>query len=528
MKKIVISKAEVKHVAKLAHLKLSTRKLEIYTKQLQAILGYVKDLSHVNTSSIKPTYQTIDDTVNIFRKDNVSPSLSQKSVLSQSKSSHKGFFVVDNVFEKKDEVKKTNNKKSKKRVQIDKYNAALTLVNTKGTIGHKDLFMTQGVETTAGSAVLSGYKAHYSAVVVKQLEAKGFKTKYKLNQDAWGHGSSGENSDFGPTQNPWDQSRTPGGSSSGSAVAVAQGLVEAATGTDTCGSIRLPSNYTGVVGIKPTYGAISRYGVIAFASSLDCPGVIARSVKEVRKFFNIVSQADKNDANSLSKARYTPSDTKTIKTIGIPEEFFGKGLDKQVEKTIKKAIDTFSKNGFKIKSVSLPHTKYAVAAYYLINPTETSSNLARYTGVRYGNSRDTFGSEAERRIMLGTFASSAGYADRYYEQAAKVRTLIVEDFSQAFSKVDAILGPVAPTPPFKLGEKVGDPLKMYLTDVYAAPVSLSGIPALALPCGFTTSGLPIGMQLIGPRWSEEKLFDAGEKYQQVTDWHKQKPKAYEK
>ena len=524
MPKHKLSKSQVEHVALLGKLKLSPEEISLYTKQIQDIVGYVDQLARVDTSKVKPTYQTLDGTANVFREDKIQDSLSQEQALSQAKETYQGYFVAPGVFGKKTDSHKLKPKRIKQRKKIDQYNAVLTLANPKGQIGHKDLFLTKGIETTAGSQILHGYIPQYSATVVKKLEKKGFKTKYKLNQDAWGHGSSGENSAFGPTTNPWDKARTPGGSSSGSATAVATGMVDVATGTDTCGSIRLPANYTNTVGLKPTYGAISRYGVIAFASSLDCPSLLARTVTEVKKYFQMIAAPDALDATSQSTARHSFKH-KSAKTIGLPEEFLGEGVDPEVVKTIESAAKVFEKKGYKIRPVSIPHTKYGVASYYLIAPTETASNLGRYTGVRYGNDRQSFGAEAKRRIMLGSFASSAGYAEKYYEQAAKIRTLLIKDFATAFRLADIILAPIAPTPPFLLGEKIDDPLQMYLTDVHAAPVSLSGLPALAMPGGFTKAGLPIGMQLIGPRWSEDMLFDVGEKYQELTDWHKRSPKS---
>jgi len=510
----------IKHIAKLANLTLSPKELKTYTKQLTAILGYIDKLSQINTSQIKPTFQTIDNTTNIWRQDKVKKSLSQKQALSQAKKKFQGYFVAENVFSKTD--KKIAAIKDKPRKKLDKYNAVLTQVNSKGKLGHKDLFLTKNIETTAGAKILEGYIPQYSATIVKQLENAGYITKNKLNQDAWAHGSSGENSDFYPTKNPWDLTKVPGGSSSGSAAAVASGMVDIATGTDTCGSIRLPSSFTNTCGLKPTYGALSRYGVIAFASSLDCPGFFAKSVSQLKKVFQQTSQPDSYDAVSQSQARQKKNKTK-VKTIGLPKEFFTKGIDKQVKQAVEQAADLFKNKGYKIKQVSLPHSDYSIAAYYVIAPTEASSNLARYDGIRYGNDRQYFGAEAKRRIMLGSFASSAGYTDKYYEQAAKIRTLIIKDFQKAFEKIDVILAPTAPTPAFKLGEKTADPLQMYLMDIYTAPVSLAGLPSLAIPCGFTKNKLPIGMQLIGSRWTEDMLFDLGEQYQQETNYHTLRP-----
>ncbi|MCX6816535.1 MAG: Asp-tRNA(Asn)/Glu-tRNA(Gln) amidotransferase subunit GatC [Candidatus Beckwithbacteria bacterium] len=511
----------VKHIAKLGNLVLTEAEIKLYTQQLQGILEYIDTLNKVNTDDIRPTYQTLDNTVNVWREDLPdNRGLTQTEALSQAKKTYQGYFVTAHVF---GESPKKLNPELVKRRQIDKYNAILTQVDPRGNLGLKDLFCTKGIETTAGSAVLSGFKPQYSATVIKQLEKLGYVVKNKLNEDAWGHGSSGENSDFGPTKNPWDLSRVSGGSSSGSAVAVATNDVEIATGTDTCGSIRMPANFTNVCGLKPTYGALSRYGVIAFASSLDCPGLFARSVTKLRQVFDKIASPDPADPTSQSPAR-DKSVTKKITTIGLPEEFFSEGLNPEIKKLINIAAQLFEKSGYVLKTVSLPHSAYGIAAYYLIAPTETCSNLARFDGIRYGQDRSYFGPEAKRRIMLGSFASSAGYSAKFYEKAAKVRTLIINDFIKVFMQVDIVLAPVAPMPPFKIGEKSADPLAMYLADIYAAPASLAGLPSLALPAGFTKDNLPVGMQLIGPRWSEPSLFKLGEEYQAITNWHLQKPK----
>lgn len=516
------SKIDINHLAQLASLSLSKKERQTYAKQLKDVLGYMELLEKIDTSKVKPTFQVIDEATNIWREDEAKPSFTQDEALSQAKKTHNGYFLAQNVFARGLQPASRRAQKSSRK-QIDKHNAILTIGEQSGTVGHKDLYMTKGLETTAGSKVLEGYAPQYSATIVKQFEALGYKPKFKLNEDPWGHGSSGENSAFGPTKNPWDTSRVPGGSSSGSAAVVASGEVEIATGTDTCGSVRLPSSFTGICGLKPTYGALSRFGVIAFASSLDCPGLFAKSVKKIRQFFAKLTQPDIHDATSQSKSRNKNPKPK-INTLGLPREYFDKGLDSQIKSLILAAAKKLEKSGFQIKSISLPHTKFALAAYYNIAPTETASNLGRYDGLRFGQDRDHFGPEAKRRIIFGTFASSAGYSDKYYEQAAKVRTLVIEDFKKAYKQVDAIIAPVSPIPPFKIGEKVDDPLQMYLVDLYAAAASLSGLPSLVVPCGFTKDKLPTGMQLIGPRWSESSLFALGEHYQTLTNWHKQKPK----
>jgi aspartyl-tRNA(Asn)/glutamyl-tRNA(Gln) amidotransferase subunit A len=388
-------------------------------------------------------------------------------------------------------------------------------------VAHKDLFSTKGTRTTAGSKVLESYVPSYSATVVKRLDSKGAIMIGKTNQDAWGHGSSGENSDFGPTKNPWNTDFVPGGSSSGSAAAVSSDFALFSTGTDTGSSVRLPASFTNLVGLKPTYGSVSRYGVIAFASSMDTIGHLTKSVQDSRTVFNITSGTDLLDSNTIQKKQKSKDPKKT--TIGIPKEFFQKGLDPEVEKKTLEAIGVFKSLGISFKEISLPHTEYGVAVYYILAPAETSSNLARFDGVRFGNKRETFGGEAKRRIMLGSFTLSAGYKDAYYKKAMMARTEIVEDFKKAFEKVDAIIAPTSPTPPFKLGEKTQDPLKMYLSDIYTVTANLAGIPSLAIPAGFSSGSLPIGIQLMGDQLSENTLFSLGELFQNHTNHHKQKP-----
>lgn len=401
-------------------------------------------------------------------------------------------------------------------------------------IAHKDLYLTEGIRTTAGSRVLEDYIPPYSATVVKRLKEDGAIILGKLNCDAWAHGSSGENSDFFPTKNPWNKEYVPGGSSSGSAAAVAAWFVPAATGTDAGGSIRLPASFCNVVGIKPTYGRVSRYGVVAMASSLDSMGFLTRTVEDAALLLRVVAGKDENDATSLDAevpdyligTNGRPSKRRPLSElrIGLPKEYFAQGLDSQVKRAVEGAAGAFERMGAKIEEVSLPHTEYAIPVYYIIMSSEVSSNLARYDGVRFGNPRDYFGSEAKRRIMLGTHTLSSGYKDKYYGQATQVRELIIKDFTDAFEQVDFLLAPVSPTPPFKLGEKVKDPLQMYLSDALTVAPSLAGLPVLALPCGFTENTLPIGMQLIGPKLSEDLLFCAGFAYQKATEWHKKRPK----
>lgn len=381
---------------------------------------------------------------------------------------------------------------------------------------HKDMFLTKGIRTTAASKVLEDYVPAYSATVVERLDKAGCITLGKANQDAWAHGSSGENSDFGPTKNPWNLEYVPGGSSSGSAAALASNFCLITTGTDTCGSIRLPANYCGICGLKPTYGLVSRYGVIAMASSLDTVGHFGRSVSDVRKVLNITKGPDDHD--STISSCYKHIKTKNSVKIGVPREFFGKGLEKEVEKDMQKTIKILEKMGHQIFEVSLPHTEYAIAAYYIIQPAEVSSNLARYDGIRYGKGREFFGDEAKRRIMLGSYVLSYGYYDEYYLKAMKVRSLIIKEIVDVFDVVDVLIAPVSPSLPFKLGEKTSDPLKMYLTDIYAATANLTGIPSLAVPSGFSKNGLPLGFQLMGPRFSEDLIFYLAESFHKEINY----------
>ncbi len=386
------------------------------------------------------------------------------------------------------------------------------------TIAHKDLFMTKGLRTTAASKVLENYVPTYSATVVKRLEKAGAITLGKTNCDAWAHGASGENSDFGPTKNPWNKEYVPGGSSSGSAAAVSAQFSLISTGTDTGGSIRQPANFCGIVGFKPTYGAVPRYGVIAMASSLDSVGHMGLTVEDVEKVFEITKGEDRKDG-TVKNAKLKTKNGKL--KIGIPKEYFIEGLDSEIEKSVKEAAGVFKNQGIELVEISLPYTRYAISVYYILQPAEVSSNLGRYDGIRYGKDRNLFGDEAKRRIMLGTYVLSAGYYDAYYLKAQKVRTKIVEDFENAFKKVDAIIAPVSPTSAFKLGEKTNDPLKMYLADILTAAANIAGIPGLAIPSKLSSDGMPLGFQLMGPRFSEPTLFKLGKLYQKTVNW---KPK----
>ncbi|MBI2327498.1 Asp-tRNA(Asn)/Glu-tRNA(Gln) amidotransferase subunit GatA [Candidatus Curtissbacteria bacterium] len=393
-------------------------------------------------------------------------------------------------------------------------------------IALKDLFSTKGIKTTAASKVLENYVPVYDATVVSKLKDANTIFIGKTNHDAWGHGGSGENSDFGPSVNPYDQKRVPGGSSSGSAAALAATTCIAATGTDTGGSSRLPAAFCNVVGLKPTYGRVSRYGVIAMASSLDSIGHMTKTVYDNAVVLNVTAGHDEFDATSSAEKvpDYTDGIGRGVSglKIGLPKEYFEK-LDAKIKKVILDAAKKLESLGAKVTEVDLPNTQYGVATYYIIQPSEVSSNLARYDGVRFGNFRDSFGSEAKRRIILGTFTLSSGYYDAYYLKAMKVRRLIREDYLKAFKNVDCLICPVSPTLPFKIGEKVDDPLAMYLADIYTVNANLAGIPALAVPCGFIDD-LPVGMQIVGPDFSEKLLYQIGYAYEQETKWYQQKPK----
>jgi len=385
----------------------------------------------------------------------------------------------------------------------------------------KDNIVTGDMPTTAGSKILSNFRAPYEATVMRLLKEAGAIVIGKTNLDEFAMGSSTEHSAFFPTKNPWDLTRVPGGSSGGSAAAVAARLVPVALGSDTGGSIRQPAAYTGIVGLKPTYGAVSRYGLIAFASSLDQIGPLTRSVADARYVFDVIHRHDPQDATSV--AAYTPvtRDASKPLTIGVPEEYFSEGLDPRVADRVRNALAVLEEHGARLVTISLPHSPYAISAYYLIAPAEASSNLARYDGVRYGyraeakdlvslyeTTRDEgFGPEVKRRILLGTHALSTGYYDAYYLKAQKVRTLIRDDFQKAFQAVDVIVTPTTPDLPFKLGERQADPLAMYLGDIYTVPANLAGIPGLSLPAG-QVDGLPVGLQLLAPWFGEAVLFEA--------------------
>jgi len=392
-------------------------------------------------------------------------------------------------------------------------------------IAIKDLFCQRGVETTAGSRILAGYVPPYDATVVRKLREGGAVLVGKLNMDEFAMGSSTENSAFGPTRNPWDLSRTPGGSSGGSAAAVAAKMVPGTLGTDTGGSIRQPAALVGCVGLKPTYGRVSRYGVVAFASSLDQVGPFAEDVRGAALLLQAIAGRDENDQTSSS--RPVPDYATALEggarglRIGIPAEYFGEGLDPEVEASVRSAMDALGREGATLVPISLPNSPHAIATYYIVATAEASSNLARYDGIRYGHRAqgprslielyertraEGFGAEVKRRILLGTYALSAGYYDAYYLRSQKIRTLIRRDFEQVFAAgIDAVASPTSPTPAFKLGEKIDDPLAMYLNDIYTVPANLAGLPGISIPCGFSRAGLPIGLQLIGRPFEEAAL-----------------------
>ena len=391
----------------------------------------------------------------------------------------------------------------------------------------KDNILVEDIKCTAGSKILENYIAPYDATVIKKLKDQGVIILGKTNLDEFAMGSSTENSAFFPTKNPHDLERVPGGSSGGSAAAVAADFCLFALGSDTGGSIRQPASFCGIVGLKPTYGAVSRYGLIAFASSLDQIGPMTKNVEDCQIVFEIISGKDEMDSTSLATQKIENYKLKIENLgIGVPKEYFIEGIDPRVEKGIRVAIKKYEEMGAKIEEISLPHTEYALPCYYLIAPSEASANLARYDGIKYGYSKDKralldlylesrgegFGAEVRRRIILGTYALSAGYYEAYYLRALKVRTLIREDFNKAFEKVDAIFTPVSPTPAFKLGEKIDDPLKMYLSDIFTISVNLAGLPAISLPCG-KVDGLPIGLQIIGKPFEEEKIMEIAKIYE---------------
>jgi aspartyl-tRNA(Asn)/glutamyl-tRNA(Gln) amidotransferase subunit A len=416
----------------------------------------------------------------------------------------------------------------------------------------KDVLCVEGEPTTCGSRILRNFRPPYDATVIAKLRAAGAILFGKTNMDEFAMGSSTENSAYGPTLNPWDPDRVPGGSSGGSAAAVAAGLAPLALGSDTGGSVRQPAAVCGVVGLKPTYGRVSRYGLVAFASSLDQVGPFGRDVADTSLLLSVIAGPDPHDSTSVEEP--IPDYLSTLENppeplrVGVVREFFGAGLDPEVASAVQEAIRVYERAGAQIKEVSLPHSRYGVPAYYIVASAECSSNLARYDGTTYGHRAEDFsprypgeegmppmvrmmmasraegfGAEVKRRIMLGTFTLSAGYADQYYNKALQVRRKIRGDFDAAFQDVDVLLGPTSPTPAFKLGERTTDPLQMYLSDIYTITANLAGIPGISVPCGLTRENLPIGMQLLGAPFAEEKLLRIARVFERETDWHLKRP-----
>lgn len=412
-------------------------------------------------------------------------------------------------------------------------------------IAHKDIFCTDGVKTSCSSKMLDNFIAPYDAHVVTLLKKIGMPILGKTNMDEFAMGSSSESSYYGPTKNPWDHKAVPGGSSGGSAAVIAAGLAPLATGTDTGGSVRQPASFCGITGIKPTYGAVSRFGIVAYASSFDQAGPMTRSAEDSAWMLNAMAGFDERDSTSLNREKtdYTAELGQSLKglKIGVPAEYFGEGLDPEVEAVIKTAIAEVEKLGGEVVEVHLPNKDLAVPAYYVLAPAEASANLSRYDGVRFGYRCDQpanledlykrsrsegFGEEVKRRIMVGAYALSAGYYDAYYLKAQKLRRMVRDDFTKAFESCDVIMGPVAPTSAFNIGEKSDDQVSMYLADLYTIPVNLAGLPALSVPAGFANNR-PVGLHIVGPYFSEAKLLNIGHQFQQVTDWHKQMPAQYQ-
>ncbi len=409
-------------------------------------------------------------------------------------------------------------------------------------VAHKDIFCAKGWLTTCGSKMLANFRAPYDAHVIEQFNAAGAVTVGKTNMDEFAMGSSNETSFFGPVRNPWNTQTVPGGSSGGSAAAVAARLAPVATGTDTGGSIRQPAALTGICGLKPTYGVVSRYGMIAFASSLDQAGPFAKTAEDLGIMLNAMAGFDPRDSTSLERARedYTRDLEKPLAglRVGLPREFFAEGMSPDVAKAIDDAIAQYRKLGCTMVEVSLPNMKLSVPVYYVLAPAEASSNLSRFDGVRYGyrapeygdlsdmykkSRAQGFGAEVKRRILIGTYVLSHGYYDAYYIKAQKLRRLIAQDFVAAFKQCDVILGPTSPGTAFKIGEKSGDPVQMYLSDIYTIAVNLAGLPGMSLPCGFDRANLPVGMQLIGDYFGEAKMLNVAHQYQLATDWHMRMP-----
>lgn len=412
-------------------------------------------------------------------------------------------------------------------------------------VAHKDIFCTKGMLTSCGSRILDGFISPYDATVIARFKQSGAVTLGKTNMDEFAMGSSGETSYYGVVRNPWDTGRVPGGSSAGSAAALAAGLCPAATGTDTGGSIRQPAAFCGVTGFKPSYGQVSRYGMIAFASSLDQGGPLARSARDAALMMDVMAGFDPLDATSVPQDQpefsgELDNDIKGLR-IGVPREFFGSGLDEPIERAVRDALQVFEDMGAHVKEVSLPNSELCVPCYYVIAPSEASSNLSRFDGVRFGHRAkeyddlvdmymktraEGFGAEVKRRVMVGTFALSAGYYEAYYNKALKLRRLIAEDFDRAFEECDVLMGPTTPTTAFPIGDKTDDPIAMYLNDIFTIPVNLAGLPGISVPAGFDPGGLPIGLQVIGRYFDDARVLSVAHQYQQNTDWHTRRPEGY--
>ncbi len=405
-------------------------------------------------------------------------------------------------------------------------------------VAHKDIYCTRGLRTTCGSRMLAAYTSPYDAHVIERFDAAGAIQLGKTNMDEFAMGSSNETSHFGPVRNPWDTARVPGGSSGGSAAAVAARMAPAATGTDTGGSIRQPAALSGVSGLKPTYGVVSRYGMIAFASSLDQGGPLAKSAADLALLMNTMAGFDARDSTSLERPAEDYGRELNLNLaglrIGLPKEYFGDGLEPDVRACVREATRWFEGQGAKMIEITLPNTALAVPVYYVIAPAEASSNLSRFDGVRYGHRAgeyadlaemyrrtraEGFGTEVKRRILIGTYVLSHGYYDAYYLQAQRARRLIAKDFAEAFARCDLIMGPTSPTTAFALGAKADDPVQMYLNDIFTIPAPLAGLPGLSIPCGFDATGLPVGLQIMGDYFAEAKMLGAAHRYQQATDWH---------
>ncbi|GAB4512344.1 MAG: Asp-tRNA(Asn)/Glu-tRNA(Gln) amidotransferase subunit GatA [Anaerolineae bacterium] len=404
----------------------------------------------------------------------------------------------------------------------------------------KDVLSTKGIETTCGSQMLKGYVPIFDATCVSRLYEAGMVMLGKLNMDEFAMGSSNENSAFFPTRNPWDLERVPGGSSGGSAAAVAALMCAGTLGTDTGGSIRLPGSFCGIPALKPSYGRVSRYGLIAFGSSLDCAGPLSHSVEDVARILQVIAGHDPLDSTSMNLPvpDYVAALTDNIQglRVGVPKEYFVDGMNPEVEQAVRAALAQLEALGAQLVEISLPHTEFSLPVYYLIATSEASANLARFDGIRYGprvegqdmwdtyrKTRGQFGDEVKRRIMLGTYALSAGYYDAFYGKATQVRTLIKQDFDNAFQQVDIIAAPISPTTAFKIGEKSSDPLEMYLADVLTIAINVAGVPGMSIPCGFDSSSLPIGLQLIGPAFGEEVVLRTAHAYEQSTEWNRRTP-----